>query len=373
MAPRVKRRRQEQEKNDALLAEMEDHMAMDRILEARKVVDQIQQIPDASISPKQQDEMDHIIQESDHVQELMDDLQNDSGWTQCRSRHGITVHYRNEEGDPIHAVKTRCILKDCGPTDFVHLCSLFIETDLLPLWFPNNIIDHVDLLAEPSKYRQVVRMVMKFHYMPISDREIISEGIGYHLMDENAILILTKSIESSPFCEIPPTPRGVVRVETRTAFLLKLMPGHQVEFCQISHDDLKFKYIPAFVLNYLSQGTVPFEFIQSFKRVMSNYEGSEWEKRVQQKRDFYLEIEERVHEELATVNVAPKEMNGEEPESQSAGLSLWTAVCIMSALVVITRWSVDRFELPRWLCVAWLLLLVVVLTHLTYLYQYPQK
>ena len=52
-------------------------MALDRILEARKVVDQNQKIPNAAITPKQQEEIDHIVQESDHVQELMEDLQND--------------------------------------------------------------------------------------------------------------------------------------------------------------------------------------------------------------------------------------------------------------------------------------------------------
>jgi len=68
----------------------------------------------------------------------------------------------------------------------------------------------------------------------------------------------------------------MVRMETQAAFLTKLLSGNRVEFCQISHHDFKLKYVPAFVTNSLSQGTVTFdELIQSLKRVMSNYEGSE--------------------------------------------------------------------------------------------------
>lgn len=387
MAPRMKKRRvqvvakAEDPNDDHLLADlvsqMEEHMALDRILDARKVVDEIQQLSPAIIarlSPKQQEKIKHIVQESNHVQELLRDLQSDDGWTLCRSRKGITVHYRNEgKGDPIHAVKTRTILENCRPSDFVHLCSLFAESDLLPLWFPSNVLDSVEMIVEPSKYRQVLRMTMKFHYMPITDREVICEGIGYHIQEENAFLLLTKSIDESPFCDIPPTPPRMVRMETRTVFMVKLLPGRSLEFCQISHDDLKFRYVPAFVTNYLSQGTVPFELIQSMKRVMSNYNGSEWDIRVHERRDFYQEIEERVEKELMVMNVAQENNdNGRSRriEPSRPGLSLEMALCIMAALAAITRWSFDRFQFPWWLCGICLLVSLTILTHLAYLYSH---
>lgn len=357
----------------SLLSEMEQHMALDRILEARKVVDQINQIPNANISSKQQEEMEHIVHESNHVEELMHDLQSDNGWTLCRSRNGITVHYRNEKGDPIHAVKTHTVLENYGPTDFVHLCSLFAESDLLPLWFPANVLDSVELIVEPSKYRQIVRMVMKFHYVPITDREVICEGIGYHIQDENAFLLLTKSIDASPFCKIPAIPPRMVRMETRTAFFIKLLSGNRVEFCQISHDDLKFKYIPAFVTNYLSQGAVPFELIQSMKRVVSNYEGSEWDQRVQERRDFYAEIEERVHEELAVINVSQRnvtevaESDNKVTNEYHSGISLETAMAAMSILVAMLRWIFDWFDISLWVCFVCFMTALISLTHFAFL------
>ena len=212
-------------------------------------------------------------------------------------------------------------------------------------------------------------------FSPIADREMISEGIGYHLQQENAFLVLTKSIDGSPFCDIPPTPPRTVRMESRTAFLLKLLPGHRVEFCQISHDDLKFKYVPSFVTNYLSQGTLPFEMIQSLKKVMSNYEGSKWDKRVQQRRDFYQEIEERVREEVEVINVSHvgKEASGKIVVKTTSGSSLWKALCIMSTLVAIARWTFDRFRIPGWACIAWSLSSLLILTHCVHLHQCSQN
>lgn len=180
-------------------------------------------------------------------------------------------------------------------------------------------------------------MLMKFHYLPISDRDVICEGIGYHIQDENAFLLLTKSIDSSPFCDIPPKSPRVVRMETRTAFFIKLLPGCRVEFCQISHDDLKFKYVPAFVTNFLLQGAVPFELIQSMKQTMSNYNGLKWDERMKKGRDFYAEIKERVHEEVEVINnLQRSKMMADIVEEEQAGIPLEWAICAMAFLAGIT-------------------------------------
>lgn len=77
MAPRIKGKKS-QDELASLFVEMERHMVLDRILEARKVVDEILQLSTSEssrISLQQQEEMNHIIQEFNHVKEFLGDLQ----------------------------------------------------------------------------------------------------------------------------------------------------------------------------------------------------------------------------------------------------------------------------------------------------------
>jgi hypothetical protein len=88
-------------------------------------------------------------------------------------------------------------------------------------------------------------------------------------------------------------------METKTAFFMQLLPGSKVVLVQISHDDLKIKLMPAWLVNFIAEGTVPFYAIQGLRRSLANFEGSDFEKRVQSNPDVYKEIEDRLLEELA--------------------------------------------------------------------------
>lgn len=382
MAPlsalKKKRRRQEapqQDELEELLLELEAHMALDRILEARKVVDQIQAKTSSveKISRKRQEEMQHVIDESDHVMDMLRDLKSNEGWILSSHRKGITVHYRHEEGTSIHSVKTHCILQDFTPTDFLHLCCLFAEMDLLPKWFPNHILDSVNMLAVPSKYRYVYQMLLKFHFLPIQDREIIAEGVGYHLRNPSAFFVLAKSIDSSPHCEIPPTPPRTVRMETKNAFYVEILPGNKVTFSQIAHDNPKIRLVPAFVLNYLSQGAIPFDLLQNLRHCVRNFEGSEWEKRIAERRDFYGEIEDRIKEEVDMVEhveVAKNQKETTPAPPEKLGLSFYKAALIYGVLLAICAWSFQHYRLPFPAYVALLEPPMVVLTYLVYIHHH---
>jgi hypothetical protein len=287
-----------------LISEMERRMALDQIIEARKIVDAIlhlNQKDSISVFTKsQRQRMQEIVTESDHVSTLLYDMQNDEGWTLSRCKHDTTVHYRHEPPSPIHAVKTRSVFQNVSPSDFVNLCALFVESDLMPLWFPRGILKACDVLALPTNYHQVVRMKLSTgRFSPISPRDAVVDAHGYHLTDLNGIIVFSKSIETSPHCDIPPPQPPFVRMETQNAFFIQLLPGNRIVFCQISHDDLKVKYMPAWLLNFISEGAVPFEVVVSLQKALSNFSGSEWERRVQSRRDCYQEIEDRLAEELA--------------------------------------------------------------------------
>ena len=130
---------------------MDELIAIDRILDARLVVDKIGTVesqiglaPHGLISPDTCSKMEAVVSESDHIRHLLRDLRSDDTWhlvKQTKAEGGITVHYRNEEGSPIHSVKTHTILEGVDATGFVRICSLFLESDLFPLWAPGNIVE----------------------------------------------------------------------------------------------------------------------------------------------------------------------------------------------------------------------------------------
>jgi hypothetical protein len=325
-----------------LIAEMERRMALDQIIEARKIVDAIlhlNQKDSISVFTKsQRQRMQEIVTESDHVSTLLYDMQNDEGWTLSRCKHDTTVHYRHEPPSPIHAVKTRSVFQNVSPSDFVNLCALFVESDLMPLWFPRGILKACDVLALPTNYHQVVRMKLSTgRFSPISPRDAVVDAHGYHLTDLNGIIVFSKSIETSPYCDIPPPRPPFVRMETQNAFFIQLLPGNRIVFCQISHDDLKVKYMPAWLLNFISEGAVPFEVVMSLQKALSNFSGSEWEKRVQSRRDCYQEIEDRLAEELALMeqNGGVAELEWPSPPLPTEASSRLMRVEILSMLAVV--------------------------------------
>ena len=287
---------------------MDELVALDRILEARRVVDRIRQTeakidfaPHGLISPDSCAKMDEIISESNHIDRILTDLRSDDTWHLVKSRGGVTVHYRNEDGEPIHSVKTHTIIENVDPIGFVRICSLFLESDLLPVWAPHHVIESCDVIASPSKFRQILHMKLSFgRFSPLSPRDAIVEGRGYHLVDDNAVLILSTSIKESEFCAVPAKTKSRVRVDINAAFYIQLLPGNRVVFRQISHDDLKIRLMPAFIINFIAQGALPYGMIQGLKAVLRRYEETEFYNRMNQKRDLYGEIEDRVHKELVS-------------------------------------------------------------------------
>ena len=125
---------------ERLYAEMEQHMALDRIMEARRVVDEIQSFPRSPLRTRErQEKVNHIVQESNHITEMLRQLQTNDGWTFANERKGITVHYRHEEGSAVHTIKTHAILENYTATEFLYLISLFLEADLMWKWFPKKV------------------------------------------------------------------------------------------------------------------------------------------------------------------------------------------------------------------------------------------
>mmetsp|Transcript_3855 Transcript_3855/g.6941 ORF Transcript_3855/g.6941 Transcript_3855/m.6941 type:complete len:642 (+) Transcript_3855:71-1996(+) len=290
---------------DTLISQLHDHLDQGRIFDARSTVQKLHALEskDPTSSPKLKPVrhlMEEVVTQSDHVESLLHELHSDDDWTLAKQKSGVTVHYRREPSSPIHTVRAVTTFDNFSPKDFVRLCSLFVETECMHLWFPGGVMKKANLLSWHSKYSKVIQLRISLGLPMVSSRDAIVLGNGYHLPDRNAFLISTKTIldDTCRYCDIPTPGKGIVRMATESIFYLELVKSDVISFKMIGRDDLKLKYMPSTLLNYLSQGHLPFDLMKTIHRTIRNFEGSVWEKKIEERGAYYTEIEDKVHEQL---------------------------------------------------------------------------
>lgn len=292
-------------KANALISQLREHDDQGRIFDALSVVREIDALEreDPSVS-RELEPVRHLMEETvtqaDLVESLLHELHSDDDWTLAKQKSGVTVHYRRNDDSPIHTVRACSTYTNFTPKDFVRLCSLFVETELMHLWFPQGIMKPAKLLSWHSKYTKVTQLNISLGIPMISARDVIVLSKGYHLPDRNAFLIATKTIleDTCRYCEIPPPKKGVVRMATESIFYIELVQSDVISFKMIGRDDLKLKYMPSSVLNFISQGHLPFDLMKTIYRTIRNFQGSVWEEKIEERGAYYTEIEDKVYEQL---------------------------------------------------------------------------
>lgn len=294
-----------QSATDTLIAQLREHVEQGRIFDARSTVHELQAIeskdPTSSITINTvRHLMDEVISQSDHVECLLHELHSDDDWTLAKQKSGVTVHYRREENSPIHTVRAATSYDNFTPKDFVRFCSLFVETELMHRWFPGGVMQPANLLSWHSKYSKVIQLKINIGIPMVSTRDAIVLGSGYHLPDRNAFLISTKTIleDTCRYCKIPKPDKGHVRMATDSIFYVEMVKSDVINFKMIGRDDLKLKYMPSSFLNHLSQGHMPFDLMKTIHRKIRNFEGTVWEKKIQERGAYYTEIEDKVYSQL---------------------------------------------------------------------------
>ena len=213
------------------------------------------------------------------------------------------------------------------------------------------------VLSWHSKYSKVIQLVIGIDLLPfLSTRDAIVYGNGFHLPD--AFLIRSKSTldNTCRYCDIPKAQKGVVRMMTESIFYVQLIQKDVISFKMIGRDDLKLKYVPSTLLNYLAQGHLPYDLMRSIKRVMRNFDGSIWDKKMKERGAYYKEIEDKVHVQLEKwdkgmgpsqsygygANVVPKEDDRLQAKLHSTRNMLPAMIVIAAAVVSITLLTEDH-------------------------------
>ena len=286
-----------------LTAELNEHVFQGRIFDARVTALKLKSLRNEQRDAAEVDVelISEVLDQADHVDQLLHDLHSDDGWTLAKESKGVTVHYRREAGTSIHTIRAKTQFHNFEPKDFTKLCSLFVETECMPKWFPGGVMKKADVLSWHSKYSKVIQLHISLDLLPfLSSRDAIVYGNGYHLPAQNAFLIRSKSTQEDTcrYCEIPKAAKGIVRMDTESIFFVQLLQKDVISFKMIGRDDLKLKYIPAPLLNHISQGHLPYELMRTVKRTIKNFEGSVWDKKMKERVDYYKEIEDKVHVQL---------------------------------------------------------------------------
>lgn len=291
---------------DTLITQLLEHVHQGRIFDARSIVMKLlaaENEAPQNCSPNL-DSVRHVMEEvvaqSQHVESLLSELHSDDNWILAKHKLGVTVHFRREPNSSIHTVRAATTFNNFSPKDFVRFCSLFVETELMHLWFPGHFMQPATLLSWHSKYSKIIQLHINMGIPMMSSRDTVVLGNGYHLPDRNAFLISTKTIieDSCRYCDIPKPEKGVVRMATESIFFVQLVKSDAISFKMIGRDDLKLKYMPTAVLNYISQGHLPFELLKTIHRTIRNFEGTVWDEKIKERGAYYTEIESKVYDQL---------------------------------------------------------------------------
>ncbi len=85
---------------------------------------------------------------------------------------------------------------------------------------------------------------------------------------------------------------------TESIFFIQLVERNVISFKLIGRDDLKFRFMPSALLNYIAQGHMPFDLTRTIRYRIRNFEGSPWEEKIRERGGYYREIQDKVHEQL---------------------------------------------------------------------------
>lgn len=85
---------------------------------------------------------------------------------------------------------------------------------------------------------------------------------------------------------------------TESIFFIQLVERNVISFKLIGRDDLKFRFMPSALLNYIAQGHMPFDLTRTIRYRIRNFEGSPWEEKIRERGEYYREIQDKIHEQL---------------------------------------------------------------------------
>ena len=228
------------------------------------------------------------LREADRCLEHLADL---DSWTLVKEIDNLAIFSKKSDQDFI--VRAELLLE----TPVFPVLTVCNEIDLLPEWI--QVVKSVRTVATISHFRRLLWYKFNIPW-PASNRDMMVNAYGITLPENNSIMILLRGVESEKFLnlDIPPPDGADVRITMKTGVLNIMKRSHsQTQISFIVHSDPHVAMVPESLLNYCTQTGI-FYFMKSMQEKSMDFVGSVFEKRVEERKEFYDELGAVIHEFL---------------------------------------------------------------------------
>jgi len=228
----------------------------------------------------------------DFASKVLHEMQDDHGYQLEKIKNHFSIKYKAEKGEKV-------ILKMEGSINvsLFNILALVNEPEGFPKWMP--------FCTEGRPMKQLTRTSKIFYAKlsmppPICGREWYTLGAGFDRLEANgSILVTAKSIHHDKDFQVKheldiPLKSKVTRMEL-DFMAMEVIPiaRDKVHVKILQKMDPKIKYLPNSILNWTAKKTGQ-QLLERLLKKATHLKGSLWERKIQENREFYGFLEERV-------------------------------------------------------------------------------
>ncbi|MDR3549769.1 MAG: hypothetical protein P4M11_16095 [Candidatus Pacebacteria bacterium] len=229
------------------------------------------------------------------IHELDDPDYGSHGWQKCTHTEKKKTWCRPVPGSSAVEVACDCIIN----THIFKPLSLFAEVDLYAKWIPR--LSYCGVEKSFSRFRKTVQCVANFPW-PFNDREGICHGYGTALPDQNAVIVVLRSISNNSAtkeymgCKFPEprSKKNVKLIVNYGCMYFRFIDENTTLFRGIFNSDPNMRLVPQFLINFAIKKVV-YAMLGIIQDRCGKFEGTEFEKRVKENTYLYDEIRRRLN------------------------------------------------------------------------------
>eukprot|EP01136_Pigoraptor_vietnamica_P030752 Opistho-1_new@90404 len=236
----------------------------------------------------------HVEKVYAQIEDFLSNFESDDGWTLQDSDANLRILYRHQEGHEYHTIRAEGTL-DCPLFNMMVVAN---ELDLIKTWFPRYSFPMKLGLAEATCLARFGRMSELIYVLadvpfPFSNRDLALEVDAEDDLDHQSFNLVINTVESSTEATIPPCPEGVVRIECKGGAQFTFREPNKTAFKLLWELDPKIAVVPAWLMNFITMKVVKYG-LYKFQDVALGIAGTEFEKRINDNKELYDGIRERL-------------------------------------------------------------------------------